>query len=65
MIKGKVINVELKKSKKGKAYQKLLVQVDNAFGYCFNFGDKMYSVGDAVDFTVGVDYQNYLRLEVK
>lgn len=64
-MKGKVLNVEKRKSKKGTDYSKLLVQFENGVcGFTFDFNCK-YSVGDTVTFTVGVDYQNFARLELK
>lgn len=65
-MKGKVLVSEMRESKKGNAYQKVLVQIgDTVTGYCMYFGDKILAPGDTVEFAVGTDYSNNLRLEVR
>lgn len=65
-MKGKVIHAQTMTSKKGNQFQKLLVQFgDSVVGYIMSFGDKVYTAGDTVEFAVGTDFYNNLRLEVK
>lgn len=65
-MKGKVIHAEKKVSKKGNEFHKCLVQFgDSVIGYCFYFGERKLVAGDTVEFAVGTDYQNNLRLEIR